>query len=263
MNALPEVFGQEVRHLPTLVDRASRALANARDAAEVLEARDMAAFVYDIAKRTARLNKAKRAHDDLIAAAHRAQANALEIEAQAKRRLADEYDAAQERGDVASPGQRGPIKAVENDNGFSPATAADLGLRRDQIHEARQIRDAEVADPGVVRRALDEKLAAGDEPTRSDLRKAVVAAAMRGLRPQRSASRRNPHYVPPTPEQEAWRHVTGTFRAFAEWASPENLARAHRGKSDASSEPFYDLDVAAIRKGATAFNTIKEWIENE
>ncbi len=32
--------------------------------------------------------------------AHRAQADALEIEAMAKRRLADEYDAAQERGEV-------------------------------------------------------------------------------------------------------------------------------------------------------------------
>jgi len=27
------------------------------------------------------------------------------------------------------------------DDGNAPATAADLGLRRDQIHEARQIRD--------------------------------------------------------------------------------------------------------------------------
>jgi hypothetical protein len=40
----------------------------------------------------------------LIAAAHRAQADALEIEAQAKRRLADEYDAAQDRGEVAVRG---------------------------------------------------------------------------------------------------------------------------------------------------------------
>ncbi|MEY9532152.1 hypothetical protein [Sinorhizobium fredii] len=36
-----------------------------------------------------------------IAAAHRAQADALEIESTAKRRLADAYDAAQERGEVA------------------------------------------------------------------------------------------------------------------------------------------------------------------
>ncbi len=37
---------------------------------------------------------------------HRAQADALEIEAGAKRRLADEYDAAQERGEILANGER-------------------------------------------------------------------------------------------------------------------------------------------------------------
>ena len=36
------------------------------------------------------------------------------------------------------------------------ATAADIGLSRKDIHEARQIRDAEKADPGIVRRTVDE-----------------------------------------------------------------------------------------------------------
>ena len=36
----------------------------------------------------------------MVAAAFRAQADALEIEALAKRRLADEYDAPQERGEL-------------------------------------------------------------------------------------------------------------------------------------------------------------------
>ena len=38
------------------------------------------------------------AHDDVLGAVYRAQADALMIEARAKMRLADEYDAAQERG---------------------------------------------------------------------------------------------------------------------------------------------------------------------
>jgi len=50
------------------------------------------------AKLAARLARIKQAHDDLISAAHRVQADAIEIEALAKRRLADEYDAAQARG---------------------------------------------------------------------------------------------------------------------------------------------------------------------
>jgi len=245
--------------LPSLIDRATRMLLGAKTAAEVLEAREVAGLAYDVAKRAARLQRAKGAHDDLVAAAHRAQAHALEIEARAKRRLADEYDAAQARGEVAKVGQYERAN-VENDN-VSPATAANLGLRRDQIHEARIIRDAEAADPGVVRRALDDRLERGEEPTRAALRKMVVDAAMRGLRPPRSPNRRNPLYVSPTPEQAAWRHVTGIFRAFAEWASDETLTLARKGMLEARDTPFNDLDAKAIAQGSAAFTTIKEWFD--
>lgn len=245
--------------LPSLIDRATSMLLGAKTAAEVLEAREVAGLAYDVAKRAARLQRAKNAHDDLVAAAHRAQAHALEIEARAKRRLADEYDAAQARGEVAKAGQNERAN-VENDN-VSPATAAALGLRRDEIHEARIIRDAEAADPGIVRRALDDRLERGEEPTRAALRKMVVDAAMRGLRPQRSTSRRNPLHVPPTPEQAAWRHVTGTFRAFAEWASEGNLALARAGMRQARDTPFHDLDGNAIAQGSAAFTKIKEWFD--
>jgi hypothetical protein len=243
--------------LPSLIDRATSMLLGAKTAAEVLEAREVAGLAYDVAKRAARLQRAKNAHDDLVAAAHRAQAHALEIEARAKRRLADEYDAAQSRGEVARLGDNLPSVDVTN----SKPTAADLGLRRDEIHEARQIRDAEAADPGIVRRALDDRLERGEEPTRAALRKMVVDAAMRGLRPQRSASRRNPLHVPPTPEQAAWRHVTGTFRAFAEWASEGNLVLARKGMRQARDTPFHDLDGNAIAQGSAAFTTIKEWFD--
>ena len=71
--------------LPSLIDRAASMLSGAKTAAEVLEAREVAGLAYDVAKRAARLQRAKSAHDDLVAAAHRAQAHALEIEARAKR----------------------------------------------------------------------------------------------------------------------------------------------------------------------------------
>jgi len=243
--------------LPSLIDRAASMLSGAKTAAEVLEAREVAGLAYDVAKRAARLQRAKSAHDDLVAAAHRAQAHALEIEARAKRRLADEYDAAQARGEVHRHGGQVPRDVADP----NIPSVSDLGLRRDEIHEARQIRDAEAADPGVVRRALDDRLERGEEPTRAALRKMVVDAAMRGLRPQRSASRRNPLYVPPTPEQAAWRHVTGVFRAFAEWASDENLALARKGMREARDTPFHDLDATAIAEGSAAFTTIKEWFD--
>src|SRR5258706_6345672 len=81
---------------------------------------------------------------------HRAQADALEIEAAAKRRLADEYDAAQERGEVAKLGTNQSASGVPNGN-TRPAAAADIGLPRKDIHEARMIRDAETASPGIVK----------------------------------------------------------------------------------------------------------------
>jgi hypothetical protein len=117
----------------------------------------LASFVYDAAKKAARMSKAKGAHDALISAAHRAQADALEIEAAAKRRLADEYDAAQERGEVARNGDNRTSVPKQN----SKPTAKDIGLSRKDIHEARIIRDAEKADPGIVRRTLDAVMAAG------------------------------------------------------------------------------------------------------
>ena len=170
------VVNAEVHDLRALVDRAASILANARSSAEIHDARDVAGFAYDVAKRAARFSRAKVAHDVLIAAAHRAQADALEIEAAAKRRLADEYDAAQARGEVAA----GRPKSLEDGKSFQ-ATASDLGLRHDQIHDARLIRDAEAADPGIVRRTLDEKLQRGEEPTRSAVRRAAEDRLQRSL----------------------------------------------------------------------------------
>lgn len=191
MNALASI--DEIASLPALIDRAASALSNARSSAEVLEAKEMASFAYDAAKRTARLAKAKNAHDELIGAAHRAQAHALEIEAQAKHRLADEYDAAQERGEVKS--KPGPVTSGPE----VIATVTDLGLSHKDIHEARIIRDAEKAEPGIVRRVLDEKLEAREEPTKAALRQAVIEAAERGIRgnfKSPTAPRVNPNYKP-------------------------------------------------------------------
>jgi hypothetical protein len=59
-------------------------------------------------------------------------------------RLAEEYDAAQPE----ETKKGGRPKTVVDDNAFP--TAAQIGLRRDEIHEARQFRDAERADPGII-----------------------------------------------------------------------------------------------------------------
>jgi len=194
-------------NLPGLIDRAATMLASAKTAAEVLEAREAAGLAYDVAKRAARLKSAKAAHDDLVAAAHRAQADALEIEAAAKRRLADEYDAAQARGEIARLGTNQSDLGVSNRN-TRPSTAADVGLSRKAIHDARLIRDAEVADPGLVRRTLDERLERGEEPTRSAVRRAAEDRLQRSLdrlqRIHESVRRLEENRPPPlTPEMRA------------------------------------------------------------
>lgn len=109
--------------------------------------------------KAARFARAKGAHDELIAKVHRAQADALEIEAMAKRRLADEYDAAQERGEVR-PANARTASTPE------AVSAADIGLTHKDIHEARQIRDAEVADPGGSPRGTPQPQLHGGSPAR-------------------------------------------------------------------------------------------------
>jgi hypothetical protein len=153
--------------LPMLIDRATAALANARSSGEVLEARDMARMAYDAAKSAARMMQAKRAHDSLIAEVHRAQAHALAIRARAEMRLAEEYDAAQERGEVASLGAN-----QHRDEGVVDANT--LNIRRDEIHGARQTLAAEKQEPGIIQRTLDGMLARGEEPTRAALNREIA-----------------------------------------------------------------------------------------
>lgn len=201
----------EADTLPALVRAAANKIANAENAAEILEARELAGVAYDTAKRAARLAKAKSAHDEIISAVYRAQADALEIESMAKRRLADEYDAAQDRGEVAS----GRPKSLPDQKTFTP-TAADIGLTHKEIHEARQIRNAEQSDPGIVRRTLDQRLAAGQEPNKSALREAVIEAARQGIaRPFMATGRANPEYVD-DPAFKMLLRIVGPCRAMIE-----------------------------------------------
>lgn len=160
--------------LPAMIDRAAKALASATTAGEILEAKHHANVAYSEAKSLGRMARARKAHDEVIGAVYRAQANALEIEARAKIRLADEYDAAQERGEIARLGTNQSDLGVSGGN-TRPSTAADIGLSRKAIHDARLIRNAEAADPGFIRKTLDDMVEAGEEPTKAALKKAHVA----------------------------------------------------------------------------------------
>jgi hypothetical protein len=177
MNA-PSIIPTET--LPTLIDQATAALESARTSAEVLEARDMARVAYDAAKSAARMGRAKQAHDSLIADVHRAQARALAIRARAEMRLAQEYDDAQERGEIATAGN------PNFSDGEKLPGWRDAGLSPKDLHEARRFSDAERDDPGIINRAIDGMVERGEEPTRAALRREV----MERPKPQRTMNPR-------------------------------------------------------------------------
>jgi hypothetical protein len=158
---------QHANTLKRLVMRAADTLAGAITAAEILDARERANVAYVAAKTAARLAKAKDAHDEIIGACRKAMADALVIEAKAKCRLADEYDAAQERGEARKAGQ--PAKRIiPNEN-----NTLHVDVDKKLMHEARVVRDAERANPGIVSKTVEEKLQAGEEPTRADVKRAT------------------------------------------------------------------------------------------
>jgi hypothetical protein len=166
-------MSNQIERLPQLIKEAIAALSSATSAAEILEAKDKATVVYEAAKLSARLAKFKNAHDTVVAACRKTQADALVIETRAQCRLADEYDAAQKRGEVAQHGgKRGNQYASVPKENLGTSTT-DIGLTRKQVHEARQIRDIEKADPGAIRAMLDQQLKDGKEPTRAAIKRAT------------------------------------------------------------------------------------------
>jgi hypothetical protein len=241
----------EVGTLPALVKRAAASLSNATSAAEILEAKEMASLAYDAAKKTARFAKAKQAHDEVISAVYRAQADALEIESMAKRRLADEYDAAQDRGEIRKNGDK-------SFSGKEKLSGPEV-IPPKELHEARQVRDAEKTEPGIVKRVLDEKVSAGQEPTKAALREAVVEAAKQGLAGSPSTPpNKNPLYKAPSKSGSAWTYLYGECRALNEWATDEHVLLALHGMAERTDDQSANIN--AIRKSAEILNTFLESI---
>ena len=89
---LGELIAQEDIRLPAIIDRARHRLAEARTSAEVLEARAAAKAALHYAK--------------LQQAAIETQADCLSMIKRAELRMADEIDAAQERGEDRTSGRR-------------------------------------------------------------------------------------------------------------------------------------------------------------
>jgi len=159
----------DASNLVATVERARALL----DEGDVIAAKVLAAHAYDDAKSAVLLAERFAAGTGLVAKALQMQGDALLIEARAKMLLADQWDEAKAAGKI-SKGGRPSDKPVDVENGFS---AADAGLDRKEIHEARKLRDAEAKEPGIVERAIAARLMAGLNPTRANLRAAVGTAS--------------------------------------------------------------------------------------
>src|SRR6266542_1844239 len=152
--AAPPAAGA-VCSLPALIDRARSRLAEARTSAEVLEARAAA--------------KAALRYAKLLEAANETQADCLSMIKRAELRMADEIDAAQERGEIERPGgdRKIIVRSADNDPDDRPgrdrtinardagndpegartagtmsATYDELGISSQRVAEWRELRDA-------------------------------------------------------------------------------------------------------------------------
>ncbi len=151
MNA-PAVIS-DASDLPAVIERARGLLTEG----DVIAAKMLAAVAYDQAKIAQRFAVSA----ELIDKARRLQGEALLIETRAKIRIADEYDAAQEAGQASKGGRP---KTVSDGNGF---TAAEAGLSRKEIHEARKLRD--IGEIAHMREAQQEAVwHLLEKPERSD-----------------------------------------------------------------------------------------------
>jgi len=140
------------------------------DEGDIVNARIVASISYSMAKSAAQFAEQVGATEKLIAKARRMQADALLIEARAKILIADKWDEAQASGAAL----KGRPKSISNGNTFSQS---ETGLTGKEIHEARKLAAAEHREPGIVERAIQARLSAGLEPTRSNLRVAVGTAS--------------------------------------------------------------------------------------
>jgi hypothetical protein len=241
------------KDLDAILTSARTMLAEATSAAQILNARERAQIAADIAKRMA---QAKHAHDDVTNRARALQGDAVALIAWADTRLADEYAAAQERGEVQKPG--GDRKTIVPGGNNDPPTVADLGLSRKQMHNARIIRDAVKDDPDVIPKTIKKILSTGQQASLRGLVEAIKDAkadapkSLKGKNPFR-----DPGYVE-TPARRDMVLFTASCRELAKILgrhTPEELlATIPAGLTT-------DITLPVLRAGAEALNRFMEVLD--
>lgn len=244
---------------------------------EVHDARGQADAAFHAAKSAARVAKVKKAHDDLQTEINELIGEAMKIEVQAAVRLADEYDVAQERGEVG----RTTRKDIVVDGNDVPS-AADLGLRRDEIHNARKIRDAdkdalahaiqgkcEIDLPEIANGAASEKPCADNQHTvQTTLAQLPIVITTRGsgeweltcMRTTKSPVEIYENAPLRAGETEARLvRVTTTDRQATGRAFISNALRLT--KEERAAANFYGSRVGILQSGGVGFEFLKEHVD--
>lgn len=149
--AVAPVTAPDANSIPSLIDRATRRLAEAKTSAEVLEAKAAAELALHYAKVTK--------------AANESHADCLRIITRAEIRMAGEIDRGQEAGEIAKAGRKANVPASDN-----KATMAELGISRQRVNEWRKVAEA---GEEKVEEAISEALAEGRAPTKADIHRAA------------------------------------------------------------------------------------------
>jgi hypothetical protein len=137
-------------NLPSIIDRATARLAEARTSGELLEARQIA----QAALHYARITKA----------ANETHADCLRIIVRAEMRMADAVDEGQTNGQIERPGGNRKINVRTSDNDL--ASLVEVGISRQRLAEWRVLRDAGLT---AIDAAIDAQLIEGRAPTKSGI----------------------------------------------------------------------------------------------
>lgn len=156
---LPAILDRR-ENLPGMLARAGQRLLDARNSAEVLEAKAIAEAALHYSKVTK--------------AANETHADCLRIITRAEMRMANEVDAAQRRGEVA---RHGGDRSKPQSSGLE-----NLGLDNRRVSEWREVRDA---GEEVVESAISAALAEGRTPTKNE-----ILAAAKAIRAEKSDAKR-------------------------------------------------------------------------
>lgn len=163
---LPPAVPERVSGMPAIVSMLQTAAA-LFDEGDFQRALVIADGAYDLSQAQARFSAKYAATRELVPKFRQLQGDALLMETRCKIELAKAYDAAQQAGTAAGKGRP---KNVATDDIF---TQADVGLSRQEIHDARKLAAAEEKSPGIAERAIAARIAQGLAPTRANMKHAI------------------------------------------------------------------------------------------